>query len=325
MMHVLFLALAGTTALAATPVLAQTRSDYPNRPIRIIVAQAPGSGPDIMARTIGQKLTQAWGQQVIVDNRPGANGIIGMEAAAKSKPDGYTLVLAVPSALTMNPYVYKQLPYDTFRDFVPITQAATNTFGLVINPSLPVKTVKELVALGRARPGQVSYGSFGVGNQTHLAGELFAAETKIKMLHVPYKSAVASLTDLIAGQVQMTFQFMPTALPHVKSGKLRALGVSSMKRTPLAPDLPTIIEAGLPGFEVIGWNGVHVPRGTPRAVIMRINTELVKALNMPDIQERMSVAGLEPAGSPLAAFAEFVKRDLARWAKVVKDAGIQPE
>src|SRR5688572_8814879 len=192
------LILPACAALAAEP-------GYPTRPIRLIVAQAAGSGPDIIARVIGQKLAESWGQQVIVDNRPGANGIIGLEAAAKSKPDGYTITLAVPSALTMNPYVYKSLPYDTFRDFVPITQTATNTFGLFVNPALPVKSVKELVALARSRPKELNYGSYGIGNQTHLAAELFANEAKLKLLHVPYKGQTPAVTELISGQVALIF------------------------------------------------------------------------------------------------------------------------
>ncbi len=316
--HVLF----ACSILAATPAssLAASGDQFPNRPIRVVI----GPGTDTLIRLLAPKLQSAWTHPLVVDQRPGAGGAVAAEIVARAAPDGHTWLIST-AVFTINASMLAKPPYNLERDFAPVTNLGTATFVLLVHPSVPAKSVAELINLAREKPGQLNYASSGVGTPPHLAGEMFKSLARVSMLHVPYKSAVASLTDLIAGQVQMTFQFMPTALPHVKSGKLRALGVSSMKRTPLAPDLPTIIEAGLPGFEVIGWNGVHVPRGTPRAVIMRINTELVKALNMPDIQERMSVAGLEPAGSPPAAFAEFVKRDLARWAKVVKDAGIQPE
>lgn len=323
MRHTLFLALTGTIALAATQAWAQTRADYPTRPIRIIVAQAPGSGPDIMARTIGQRLTQAWGQQVIVDNRPGANGIIGLEAAAKSKPDGYTLVLAVPSALTMNPYVYKQLPYDTFRDFVPITQAATNTFGLVINPSLPVSTVKELVALARARPGQVSYGSFGVGNQTHLAGELFAAETKIKMLHVPYKGQTPALTELLSGQVTLMFTPMLGAAQHVESGRLRMIATCGAKRDAIFTKVPTMLESGFPSVVITGWTGLLGPTGVPHDIVVRLQSEVHRHLMAPDLKEQLTRQGSEPVGSTPAEFAAFIKSEANKWSRVIKAAGLE--
>ena len=315
--------LSAAALLIAASAAAQTRQDYPNRPIRIIVAQAPGSGPDIMARTIGQKLTEAWGQQIVVDNRAGANGIIGMEAAAKSKPDGYTLVLAVPSALTMNPYVYKTLPYDTFRDFAPITQAATNTFGLVINPSLPVKTVKELVALGRARPNQLNYGSFGVGNQTHLAGELFAAETKIRMVHVPYKGQTPALTDLISGQVTLMFTPMPGATPHVESAKLRLLATCGEKRDAIFTNVPTMLEAGYPTVVITGWSGLLAPAGVPREIINRLQSEVHKHLMEPTLKDALTKQGGEPVASTPEQFAAFIKSEAEKWSRVIKQAGLE--
>lgn len=300
--------------------LAASGDQFPNRPIRVLI----GPGTDTLIRLLATKLQPAWNQQLVVDQRPGAGGAIAADIVARAAPDGYTWLIST-AVFTINASMLARPSYNLERDFAPVTNLGTATFVLLVHPSVPAKTVVELIKLAREKPGQLNYASSGVGTPPHLAGEMLKNLAKINLLHVPYKSAVASLTDLIAGQVQLTFQFMPTALPHVKSGKLRALGVSSTKRTALAPELPTIIEAGLPGFEVIGWNGVHVPRGTPGAVIARINTELVKALDLPDIQERMNVAGLEPAGSSPEVFAAFVKRDLARWAKVVKDAGIQPE
>ena len=316
-------ALAAVSLLLAANVAAQPRPDYPVRPIRIIVAQAPASGPDIMARTIGQKLTEAWGQQVIVENRAGANGIIGMEAAAKSKPDGYTLVLAVPSALTMNPYVYKQLPYDTFRDFVPITQVATNTFGLVVNPALPVRSVKELVVLGRARPGQLNYGSFGIGNQTHLAGELFALSTRIRMTHVPYKGQTPAVTDLISGQVSLLFTPMPGASVHVESGKLRLLATCGEKRDAIFTAVPTMLEAGFATVIITGWSGLLAPAGAPRDVVNRLHGEIVRHLNSPELKETLTRTGAEPVGSTPEQFAAFIKSEAKKWSQVIKQAGLE--
>lgn len=297
--------------------------DYPTRPIRIIVAQAPGSGPDIMARIIGQKLTEAWGQQVVVDNRPGANGIIGLEAAAKSKADGYTLTLAVPSALTMNPYVYKKLPYDTFRDFAPITQTATNTFGLIVNPSLPVKMVKDLVALGKARPGELNYGSFGVGNQTHLAGELFAAQTGIRMVHVPYKGQTPAVVELLSGQVALMFTPMLGAYQHVQTGKLKLIATCGEKRAAAFPDVPTMTEAGYTNVVITGWTGLLAPAGTAQDIINRLQTEVTKHLLSPELKETLSAQGAEPVSSSPAEFAAFIKSEAAKWSKVIKQAGLE--
>jgi tripartite-type tricarboxylate transporter receptor subunit TctC len=309
--------------LVASNSAAQTRPDYPARPIRIIVAQAPGSGPDILARIIGQKLTESWGQQVIIDNRPGANGIIGMEAAAKSKPDGYNLVHAVPSALTMNPYVYKKLPYDTFRDFVAITQTATKTFGLVINPALPVKSVKDLVALGKARPGELNFGSFGLGNQTHLASELFAVATKIKMVHVPYKGQTPAIVELIGGQVALMFTPMLGAAQHVATGKLRLLATCAEIRSPAFPETPTMLEAGFPTVIITGWTGLLAPTGAPQDVIQRLQREIAKYLLSPDLKELLSRQGAEPVASTPEQFTAFVRSEADKWSKVIRQAGLE--
>lgn len=309
--------------LVASGATAQTRQDYPTRPIRIIVAQAPASGPDILARIIGQRLTESWGQQVIVDNRPGANGIIGMEAAAKSKPDGYNLIHAVPSALTMNPYVYKKLPYDTFRDFVAITQTATNHFGLVVNPSLPARSVKELVALGKARPGELNFGSFGLGNQTHLAGELFAAQTKVKMVHVPYKGQTPAVTELLSGQVALMFTPMLGAAQYVAAGRLRLIATCGEQRASAFPDVPTMLEAGFPSVIITGWTGLLAPTGVPQEVVNRLQREVARHVLSPDLKEALSRQGAEPVGSTPEQFTAFIKSEAEKWSKVIKQAGLE--
>jgi tripartite-type tricarboxylate transporter receptor subunit TctC len=312
------------TAHAATPPVATGSGQaYPTRPIRLIVAQAPGSGPDIIARLIGQKLTESWGQQVIVDNRPGANGIIGLEAAAKSKPDGYTILIAVPSALTMNPYVYKSLPYDTFRDFAPITQTATNTFGLFINPALPVKSVKELVALARSRPKELNYGSYGVGNQTHLAAELFANEAKLRLLHVPYKGQTPAVTELISGQVALIFSAMPGTAQYVDTGRLRLLATCGEKRDAVFSKVPTMVEAGYPSVIITGWTGLLGPAGMPRDAVARLQAEVRKHLLAPELKENLTKQGSEPVGSTPEEFTAFIKAEANKWSRVIKQAGLE--
>jgi tripartite-type tricarboxylate transporter receptor subunit TctC len=316
-------ALCAASLLAAAGAAAQTRQDYPVRPIRIIVPQAPASGPDIMARTVAQKLTESWGQQVVVDNRAGANGIIGMEAAAKSKPDGYTLVMSVPSALTMNPYVYKQLPYDTFRDFVPITQTATNTFGLVVNPALPAKSVKELITLGKARPGQLNYGSFGIGNQTHLAAELFSAATGLKTLHVPYKGQTPAVTELVAGQVSFMFTPMPGTAGMVEAGKLRLLATCGEKRDAMFTHAPTMLEAGYPTVIITGWSGLLGPTGVPGDVVNRLQGEIARHILAPELRETIRRQGAEPVASTPQQFAAFIKSEAQKWSQVIRRAGLE--
>jgi tripartite-type tricarboxylate transporter receptor subunit TctC len=316
-------ALCAASLLAAASAAAQTRQDYPVRPIRIIVPQAPASGPDIMARTVAQKLTESWGQQVLVDNRAGANGIIGMEAAAKSKPDGYTLVMSVPSALTMNPYVYKQLPYDTFRDFVPITQTATNTFGLVVNPALPAKSVKELIVLGKARPGELNYGSFGIGNQTHLAAELFSAATGLKTLHVPYKGQTPAVTELVAGQVSFMFTPMPGTAGMVEAGKLRLLATCGDKRDAIFANVPTMLEAGYPTVIITGWSGLLGPAGVPGDVVNRLQSEIARHILSPELRETIRRQGAEPVASTPQQFAAFIKSEAQKWSQVIRRAGLE--
>jgi tripartite-type tricarboxylate transporter receptor subunit TctC len=312
----LALSLPACISVAAEP-------EYPSRPIRLIVAQAPGSGPDILARLIGQKLTESWGQQVIVDNRPGANGIIGMEAAAKSKPDGYTILIAVPSALTMNPYVYKALPYDTFRDFTPITQTATNTFGLFVNNALPAKSVKELVTLARSRPKELPYGSYGVGNQTHLAAELFASEAKLKLLHVPYKGQTPAVGELLSGQVALLFSAMPGTAPYVETGRLRLLATCGAKRDAVFANVPTMVEAGYPSVIITGWTGLLGPTGMPRDAVARIQAEVRKHLLSPELKDSLTKQGSAPVASTPEQFAAFIKAEAEKWSRVIRQAGLE--
>ncbi len=294
--------------------------NYPIKPIRVVV----GPGSDLLPRLIGEKLAAVWGQQVIVDQRPGGGGTIAQDIASKSTPDGYTWLLST-AAFTINVSLYRSLPSSLVRDFAPVTLLATATFYLLVHPSVPARSVTELVQLARAKPGQLNYSSAGAGTPPHLAGEMFKSMARVNIVHVPYKSAAAATTDLLGGHVQVSFQYAPTALPHVKIGKLRALAVTGAKRSLTAPELPTVAESGLAGFEVIGWNGVHVPRGTPKPVIATINASVLQVLKLPDIRERMLVAGLDLAGNTPEEFAAFVRTDIARWAKVIKEAGIQPE
>ena len=303
------------TATAANP-------EYPTRPVRIIVPQAAGGGVDIVARAFAQKLTESWGQQVIVDNRPGANGIIGMEAVAKSKPDGYTLAAPFTSVLTINPYVYKSLPYDTFRDFASITQTVTNIIVLVVNPYLPAKSVKELVALGKTRPGDLIYGSFGVGNMTHLAGELLRLETGLRMIHVPYKGETPAVTDLIGGQVALLFATSAGVAAHIQSGRLRLLATGGDKRAAAYPDTPTMIEAGYPNVRVTGWAGLVAPAGTPADIVQKIQRETARHLLTPELRERLNGLGAEPAATTPGEFTAFLKSESGKWERVVKAAGL---
>ncbi len=311
-------------ALGAEPAAAQGRgaADYPNRPVRIIVPQPAGGGVDIYTRIISQKLTDAWGQQVIVDNRPGANGIIAMEQAIKAKPDGYTLIAAFTSVLTINPHVYKSLPYDTFRDLAPITQTVSNTMVLVVNPSLPVRSVKQLVALGRSRPGELSYGSFGIGNLTHLAGELFRLEAGLKMVHVPYKGETPAITETISGQVALLFATSVGVAGHVKTGRLRLLASAGEKRAPAFPDAPTMVEAGFPGVVVTGWGGTLAPAGTPREVLEKVQRDTARQLQGTELRERLAGMGSEPVGSTPDQFAAFLRSETEKWERVTKVAGI---
>lgn len=319
--YVLNALLAIFSALAAAPVTAQT-TDYPDRPVRIIVPQTAGGAVDIVARAIAQKLSESWGQQVIVDNRPGANGIIGMEAVAKAKPDGYTLGAPFTSVLAINPFVYKTLPYDAFRDFAPVMQSVANVILLVVHPSLPVRSVKDLVALGKSRPGDLVYGSFGVGNLTHLAGELLRMATKMKMVHVPYKGETPAVTDLIGGQYVLLFSTSAGVFAHIKQGRLRLLATGGEKRAAAYPDAPTMAEAGFPGAGVTGWSGLAMPAGTPPEIVQKFSREAARHVKSAELSERLTALGAEPVGSSPEECTPFIKSEATKWSRVIREAGI---
>jgi tripartite-type tricarboxylate transporter receptor subunit TctC len=295
---------------------------YPAKPVRFVVPFVPGGPTDIQGRMLGEKLGQRLGQQVIVDNRGGAGGNIGMELTAKSPPDGYTIVIATVGTWAVNPYLY-QLPYDVVRDFAPITQVSTSPGALIVHPSVPVKNVKELIALARKRPGELNYGSSGVGGFGHICGELFNLMTGTKMTHIPYKSSAPSLTDLMAGNIQVLFNNLISTTPFVKTGRVRALATTGAKRSPALPDLPTLDEAGLKGYENSSWSAVAAPAGTPPAIISRLNKEFIEILRMPDIQKRHAEVGAEIIASTPEQFHAYLKSELAKFSKLVKAAGIK--
>ena len=299
--------------------------NYPAKPIRFVVAFPPGGGTDIIARVIAQKLSERLAQQVVVDNRPGAGGNIGTDIVAKSAPDGYTMLMGSAGPLAINASLFAKMPFDPIKDLAPVTLAASTPNVLVVHPSLPARTVKELIALARARPGEINFASSGHGTPAHLAGELFNSMAGVKLVHVPYKGAAPALADLLGGQVQLMFSTMPPALPHVKDGKLRALAVTSRKRSPAAPDLPTLDEAALAGFEAITWHGVVVPAGTPTTVIALLNREIVAILHLPEVVERLSGQGAEAVGSTPAEFAAYIRSESVKWAKVVRESGAKAE
>jgi len=312
-------------ASAVVSVAVAAESGYPGKPVRMIAPYPPGGTSDIIARIVGQKLNEAWGQQIVVDNRAGANGGIGSELAAKSPADGYTLLVGNMTPIAANPSLYAKLGYDPLRDFAGVTLVAAGPNVLVVNPSLPVKSVQELTAYGKANPGKLNFGSGGAGSPAHLAGEMYKTLTGVAMTHVPYKGTVLSVNDLIAGQVQLVFSDAPPAMPHVKSGKLRALAVTSVKRTPLMPELPTVAEAGVAGFALDNWWGILVPAGTPKPTIGRINAEIVKAMQMTDVKERFANLGVEAIHSTPAAFDDYIKAELAKLAKIIKASGARAD
>jgi tripartite-type tricarboxylate transporter receptor subunit TctC len=306
--------------LASSPAGAQ---EYPARLIRIVVAQAPSSGPDLAARTLGQKLSESWGQPVIVENRPGAKRIIGGDAVAKAKPDGYTLLIAVPSAVTVNQFVYKKMPYDPVRDFAPVTQIATNTFGVVVTASLPRRRSTRWWTLAKSRPGDLIYASAGVGNLTHLAGELFCYAAGVKMLHVPYKCTTPAQVDVISGQAALMFVSMRGIAEQVEAGKARLLANHGRETRSRLPKSPTLFELGYPGLVVIGWNGLLAPAGTPSDVVNKLSREIGRHLNVPEFRARMASLGADPSPSTPEAFGAFIKAEAAKWQKVIRAIGLE--
>lgn len=298
---------------------------YPVKPIRVINPYTAGGGVDAILRPMTQKMSESLGKQMVVENRPGANGMIGLELAAKSPPDGYTLAAGTTSALTMNVAVYEKVPYDPVRDFAPISNFAESAFILSVHPSVPATSVKEFIALAKARPNQLTYASFGIGSIAHLGTELFSTLSGVKMVHVPYKGSVPAVTDLMAGHVMLSFDSMQSVMPQIRAKRLRALGIAAAKRSPAAPEIPTISEAGVPGFELASWYGLLAPANTPREILARLHAEIVKALAAPEVRERFESFGTEPVGNTPEAFAAQIRGDIVKWRKVARAANIRAE
>jgi tripartite-type tricarboxylate transporter receptor subunit TctC len=313
---------AAMMALAAGGTWAQ--AGYPAKPVRLVVPSSPGGGTDITARILAPKLTERLGQQIVVENRAGAGTMIGTEVVAKAAPDGYTLLMGL-STLAINPAMYKKVPFDPVRDFAPISQVIAAPNMLVVHPSVPAKTVKELIAFARARPGQLNYASAGHGTNPHLSMELFLSMTGLKVVHIPYKGLAPGIVDLLAGHVTLATATMLTGLPHVKSGRLRLLGTTGAKRAAVLPDEPTVAEAGVPGYEASQWYGVLAPAQTPKEIVARLHAEIVRILQAPDMKQKLAADGTDPVGSSPEEFARYIRSELTKWGKVARDAGIQPE
>ncbi len=315
-----------TLAVLAIAAAAGAQSPgYPTKPVRIVVPFPPGGPADALARIVGDKLSASMGQPVVVDNRPGAAGNIGMELVAKSAPDGHTLALAPAGNLTVNPSLYRNVPYDVARDFAPVTVIAAVPNVLVVNPQLPVKDLAELIAYAKANPGKLNYSSPGAGSGAHLAGELLKSSAGLDLVHVPYNGIAPATTAVVSGDVQLMFAAAPSALPQVTAGKLRAIAVASPKRIAAAPGLPTVDESGLPGFDVTSWYALVAPAATPPAVIDRIQKDVAKALEMPDVKAKLAGLGAEPIANTPVEFATMIRGETAKWGKIVKDANIKVE
>lgn len=297
---------------------------YPAKAVRVIVAFAPGGGPDLVARVIAQQLGPAWGQQIVVDNRAGAGGIMGTDLAAKAPADGYTWVM-VSSSFVMTAGLHKALPYDPVKDFSPVTLVSLYPVIVVVHPSVRAATLRDLTALAKQRPGSLNYASSGNGTPSHLAAELFKSMTGVEMVHVPYKSAGFAVTDLLGGHIGLMFATLPSALGHVKNGELKALAIGGARRVPELPDVPTVAESGVPGYEASGWSGVLVPAGTPQSIVRRINADVGKVLQNPEIQRRFAAQGAAPAASTPAEFSDLIRSELLKWANVIRAAGMKVE
>ena len=314
------LSLSLATLIAATPAASAFAQTYPAKPIRFVVSFAAGGGVDMVARLAGQKLAEAWGQQVVIDNRPGAGGNLSAETVVKSPPDGYTIYLSSASVV-VNASLYKSLPYDPLKDFAPVTLLVNAHNVLVAHPSLPAKNLRELIALAKKMPGQIHYASTGSGSSGHLAMELLRSMAGIDLTHVPYRVIGQTTTDLLAGQVSLWFPTMPGVLQHIKAGRMRALGVSGQRRAPVLADVPTVAEAGVPGYEASTWYPVLAPAATPPAIVERLNAQFVAIVALPDVRERLLAQGIEPVGSTSSALAAHLKSELVKWEKVVRLSG----
>ena len=308
--------------LASTTVIAQPAT-YPTKPIRIVVAYTPAGATDILARTIGQKLTEAWGQAVIIDNRPGANGNIGSEYAAKATPDGYTLLMVTAGTHGINPGLYRKLGFDAVKDFAPVSLVAMVPNVFVVNNAVPAKDLKEFIAYAKANQGKLNYGSPGNGSTAHLSMELFKSMTGIQMVHVPYKGSAGVLADLIGGQIVVTMDNMPPYVPQVKAGKIRALAVSPARRSPALPDVPTVAEAGVPGYDSGAWFGLVAPANTPKDLVAKLSREIARILKLPDVSARLADLGAESVGGTPEQFSAHIKAEIAKWAKVIRDANVE--
>lgn len=318
------LAIATATMCAIEPAFAQSASNYPSKPIHIIVTFTSGGAPDILGRLIGDKLSTAWGQSVIVENKPGAGGNIGADYVAKAAPDGYNIVVGTVGTHAINGALYQNMPYEMTRDFTPVTLLASTPNMLVVNNNVPAKNLKEFIDLGK-KEGRMTFASSGSGTSIHVSGELFKTMTGIDMQHIPYKGRASAIPDLLGGRVTMMFDNMPSSLPLVREGKLRALGVTSAKRSPAAPDIPTLAESGLPGFEAVSWFALFAPANTPRPIVDKLQAEVSKILKMPDVSKKLMDLGLEPSGSTPDELAAYQKTEIAKWSKVVKDSGAKVE
>jgi tripartite-type tricarboxylate transporter receptor subunit TctC len=303
--------------------LAQAQA-YPLKPVRFIVPITPGGSNDVIARAIAQKLSEAWGQPVVVENRPGANGTIAVDIAAKAPPDGYTLTM-ISSSHSVNVTLQGHQPYDLVRDLAPITQATLQPYVLVINPALPVQSVRDLIALAKAKPGSVNFGSSGLGGFSHLAGALFGSLAGVQLTHIPYKGGAPAMADVISGQIQMLFSTLLQSHGHIAAGRLRALGVTTARRSASAPNLPTIEEAGVPGYEISGWYGLLAPAATPPAIIEKLNAAIVRILRTQEMHERLAVDGSEPVGSTSAQFGAHIRVEIAKWRRVIRELGIHAD
>jgi tripartite-type tricarboxylate transporter receptor subunit TctC len=313
------------SALVATTfaVVALAQS-YPAKPVRMIVPSSAGGGSDIVARIVAPKLAERLGQQVVVENRAGAGTMIGGEVVAKAPADGYTLLMGI-STLAINPAIYRKVPYNALTDFAPITMVLSAPNILVVHPSLPVRTVKELIWFAQARPGELNFGSAGTGTNPHLSMELFLSMAKLRMVHIPYKGSAPAMIDLLGGQVATMAATMLTGIPHVRAGRLRALGVTGAQRSAIAPDLPTVAEGGVPGYEAVQWYGMVAPAQTPKEIITRLHRDMAAILQMPDVKERFAADGGEPGGNTPEEFGRYIRSETEKWARVVKAAGIKPE
>ncbi len=319
------LVLAVLALINAAAVHGQPAGAYPTRAIRILVAQAAGGQVDLLARGIAPLLSASLGQQVVVDNRASGGGRIAAEITAKAPPDGYTLLMCSISSMATSVSMYSKLPYDPVRDFAPVTLAAVTPYLVTVQASLPANTLKEFIALARAKPGQLNFGTSGSGGGAHLAVEMFNSMAGVHMVHVPYKGAALALTDLMGGHVQLTFSQPPVVAPHLKGGRVKVLATTGARRSAALPDLPTVAEAGVPGYEATSWQGVVAPAGTSRAIVARLHAEIARALRLPEIGERLAIDGSEPGGNTPDEFAVFIKREIAKWAKVVRESGLKAD